>query len=117
GGRVVPLACLAAGAWWAAEAWQGVVPSARLPGPIQYTHVEDANLACAGLRIDGLPLFDAPACTGVSGPLCASEGQGDIGFAAFPPHAASIKGQPLEHLRRGTTHSAQAVATPWADDP
>jgi hypothetical protein len=102
---------LASGTWLAAEAAQSGVAIARLPVPIQYTHVEEAYLACAGLRIDGLPLFDAPASTGVSGTLCASEGQGDIGFAAFPPHAASIKGQPLEQLRRATTHAALVVAT------
>ena len=82
---------LASGTWLAAEAAQSGVALARLPVPIQYTHVEEAYLACAGLRIDGLPLFDSPACAGVSGTLCASEDQGDIGFAAFPPHAASIK--------------------------
>jgi hypothetical protein len=79
--------------------------------PIQCTLVEEAYLACTGLRIDGLPMFDSPACAGVSGTLCASDGQGDIGFAAFPPHAASIKGQPLEHLRRATKHAALVVAT------
>ena len=36
-------------------------------------------------------MFDSPACAGVSGTLCVREGQGDIGFAAFPPHAASIE--------------------------
>jgi len=102
---------LASGAWLAEEAAQSGVAIARLPVPIQSTRVEEAYLACAGLRIDGLPLFDAPACTGVSGTLCASAGQGDIGFAAFPPHAASIKGQPLEQLRRATTHAALVVAT------
>ena len=102
---------LASGTWFAAEAAQSGVAVVRLPVPIQYTHVEEAYLACAGLRIDGLPMFDAPACAGVSGTLCASEGQGDIGFAAFPPHAASIKGQPLEQLRRTTRHAALVVAT------
>jgi hypothetical protein len=101
----------ASGAWFAAEAAQSGVAMARLPVPIQCTLVEEAYLACAGLRIDGLPLFDSPACAGVSGTLCASDGQGDIGFAAFPPHAASIKGQPLEQLRRTTTHAALVVAT------
>ena len=102
---------LASGAWLAAEATQSGVAIARLPVPIQCTHVEEAYLACAGLRIDGLPMFDAPACAGVSGTLCASDDQGDIGFAAFPSNAASIKGQPLEQLRRATTHSALVVAT------
>ena len=76
---------LASGTWLAAEAAQSGVAMARLPVPIQCTRVEEAYLACAGLRIDGLPMFDAPACAGVSGRLCASESQGDIGFAAFPP--------------------------------
>jgi hypothetical protein len=102
---------LASGAWFAAEAAQSGVAMARLPVPIQCTLVEEAYLACAGLRIDGLPMFDSPACAGVSGTLCASDGQGDIGFAAFPSNAASIKGQPLEQLRRATTHAALVVAT------
>ena len=75
---------LASGAWLAAEAAQSGVGMVRLPVPLQCTLVEEAYLACAGLRIDGLPLFDSPACAGVSGTLCAGEGQGDIGFAAFP---------------------------------
>ena len=83
---------LASGAWFAAEAAQSGVAMARLPVPIHCTRVEEAYLACAGLRIDGLPMFDSPACAGVSGTLCASDGQGDIGFAAFPSNAASIKG-------------------------
>jgi hypothetical protein len=102
---------LASGTWFAAEAAQSGVVIARLPVPIQCTRVEEAYLACAGRRIDGLPMFDSPACAGVSGTLCAGDGQGDIGFAAFPPHAASIKGQPLEQLRRATRHAALVVAT------
>jgi hypothetical protein len=107
---------LASGTWFAAEAVQSGVAIVRLPVPIQCTRVEEAYLACAGLRIDGWPMFDSPACAGVSGTLCASEGQGDIGFATFPPNAASIKGQPLEHLRRATTHAALVVATRVTDD-
>jgi len=102
---------LASGTWFASEAAQSGVAIARLPVPIQCTLVEEAYLECAGVRIDGLPMFDSPACAGVSGTLCASDGQGDIGVAAFPPHAASIKGQPLEHLRRATKHAALVVAT------
>jgi hypothetical protein len=102
---------LASGAWFAAEAVQSGVAITRLPVPIECTRVEEAYLACAGLRIDGLPMFDSPACAGVSGTLCASEGQGDIGFAVFPSNAASIKGQPLEQLRRATRHVALVVAT------
>lgn len=102
---------LASGAWFAAEAMQSGVAITRLPVPIQCTRVEEAYLACAGLRINGLPMFDSPACAGVSGTLWASEGQGEIGFAAFPSNAASIKGQPLEQLRRATRHVALVVAT------
>ena len=102
---------LASGAWLAAEAAQSGVAMARLSVPIQCTLVEEAYLECAGLRIDGLPMFDSPACVRVSGTLCASDGQGDIGFATFPSNAASIKGQPLEQLRRATTHAALVVAT------
>ena len=102
---------LDSGTWFASEAAQSSVAIARLPVPIQCTLVEEAYLECAGVRIDGLPMFDSPACAGVSGTLCASDGQGDIGVAAFPPHAASIKGQPLEHLRRATKHAALVVAT------
>src|SRR5437870_2446775 len=65
---------LASGAWLAAEAAQSGVATVRLPVPSQYTRVEEAYLACAGLRIDGLPMFDSPACTSVSGTLCASDG-------------------------------------------
>jgi hypothetical protein len=102
---------LASGAWFAEEAAQSGVAIARLPVPIQCTLVEEAYLECAELRIDGLPMFDSPACAGVSGTLCASEGPGDNGFAAFPSNAASIKGQPLERLRRASTHAALVVAT------
>ena len=85
---------LASGAWLAEEAAQSGVAIARLPVPIQCTRVEEAYLACAGLRIDGLPMFDSPACAGVSGTLCASEGQGDIGFAAFPPMPRRSRASP-----------------------
>ena len=61
---------LASGAWFAAEAAQSGVPIARLPVPIQCTRVEEAYLACAGLRIDGLPMFDAPACAASPARLC-----------------------------------------------
>ena len=102
---------LASGVWFAAEAAQSGVAMARLPVPIQYTRVEEAYLACAGLRTRRFADVRSPACAGVSGTLCASEGQGDIGFAAFPSNAASIKGQPLEQLRRTTGMRALVVAT------
>src|SRR5262245_15383426 len=90
---------VASGARFGGEARQRGGAMVRLPVPIQCTLFEEAYVDFAGLRIDGLPMFDSPACARVSGTLCASHGQGDIGFAAFQPHAASIKGQPLEQLR------------------
>ena len=63
-------------------------------------------------------MFDSPACAGVSGTLCVREGQGDIGFAAFPPHAASIEASPWNvcgvryACRPGGGHTQQP-ATRW----
>jgi hypothetical protein len=102
---------LASGAWFESEAAQSGIEISRMPVPIQRTVVEEAYLECAGLRIDGLPMFDSPSTSGISGKLCASDSTGDIGFAEFPSNAASIKGQPLEKLRRGTAHTAWVVAT------
>ncbi|MEQ1775037.1 MAG: hypothetical protein ABL891_14770 [Burkholderiales bacterium] len=108
---------LASGAWFESEAAKSGVAVSRMSVPIQHTSVEDAYLECAGLRIDGLPMFDSPSTSGVSGNLCISSsdgargGSGSIGLAEFPSNAASIKGQPLERLRRGTQHAALVVAT------
>jgi len=102
---------LASGAWFEGEAAQSGVAISRMPVPIQRTIVEEAYLECEGLRIDGLPMFDSPSTSGVSGKLCSSDGTGTIGFAEFPSNAASIKGQPLEKLRRATQHQALVVAT------
>jgi len=104
---------LASGDWLFSEIAMSGTDVSRIPVPIARTIVEDAYLECAGIRIDGLPMFDSPATstTGVSGLLCASGDAGDIGFAEFPPNAASIKGQPFEQLRRATRHAALVVAT------
>ncbi len=102
---------LASGEWFESEAVKSGVDVARMPVPIRHTIVDEAYLECAGIRIDGLPLFDSPATAGISGTLCASGSDGEIGFAEFPSNAASIKGQPLEKLRRGTQHAALIVAT------
>jgi hypothetical protein len=58
-------------------------------------------------------MFDSPATPagGIAGRLCASGGAGEIAYAEFPSNAASIKGQPLEQLRRGTRQAALVVAT------
>ena len=99
------------GAWFESEAAKSGSTISRMPVPVQRTVVEEAFIECAGQRIDGLPMFDAPATTGVSGKLCASGSAGEIGYAEFPPNAASIKGQPLELLRRATKHAALVIAT------
>ncbi len=104
---------LASGAWFESEATKSGAAVLRMPVPIQHTIIEEAWLECANLRIDGLPMFDSPATSpaGISGKLCASGGTGEVGYAEFPSNAASIKGQPLEQLRRGTPHAALVVAT------
>ena len=91
----------ASGEWLCSEAAGRGVEISRMPVRTTQTINEDAYIECDGQRIDGLPMFDSPACVGVSGTLCASDGQGDIGFAAFPSNAASIKGQPLEPAGEG----------------
>lgn len=102
---------LASGAWFEREAAHPGVTVSRVAVPIARTVVLDAHVECAGRRIDGLPMFDAPSSAGVSGTLCEVGGDGDIALAAFPSNAASIKGQPLEQLRRSTQHAALIVAT------
>ncbi len=101
------------GEWLASRASLNGIEVVRVPVPIERTIVEEAYLECGGTRIDGLPMFDAPStpAAGVTGLLCASGDAGDIGFAEFPPNAASIKGQPFEAMRRSTKHAALVVAT------
>lgn len=106
----------ASGAWFEAEAAQTGAAVVRMPVPTQRTVIHEAYLDCAGHRIDGLPMFDSPSCTDVSGALCSSGSNGAIGYAEFPPNAASIKGQPLEQLRRATSHQALVVATRVSGD-
>ena len=109
----------ASGAWFEAEATKTGVNVTRMRVPTQCTIVEEAYVECAGMRIDGLPMFDAPSCAGVRGTLCMAGGAGDIGdigLAEFPANAASIKGQPLEKMRRSTTLKALIVATKGTGD-
>lgn len=84
--------------------------------PTRRTVISEAFIECAGTRIDGLPMFDSPSCAGLSGTLCTSGDAGEIGYAEFPPNAASIKGQPLERLRRSTRHQALVIATRVSGD-
>ena len=106
----------ASGAWFEAESARTGAAVSRVPVPTQRTVIHEAYLDCAGHRIDGLPMFDSPSCAGVSGTLGLSGGGSEIGYAEFPPNAASIKGQPLETLRRATPHQALVVATRVSGD-
>lgn len=107
---------LESGAWFQSKTEKSGATVSRVAVPIKHTVVEEAWLECANLRIDGLPMFDSPSTPGISGKLCASSGSGDIAFAEFPPNAASIKGQPLEKLRRAMPHKALIVATRVSGD-
>jgi hypothetical protein len=101
----------ASGAWFESQAAVPGVDVSRMVVPIRQTLVEDAYIECAGVRIDGLPMFDSPPTAGISRSLSLNGSAGTIGYAEFPPNAASIKGQPLEKLRRSTSHAALIVAT------
>ncbi len=114
--RVGTTGDLASGAWFQSETEKSGAAVSRVPVSIQHTVIDEAWFECANLRIDGLPMFDSPSTPGISGKLCASGGSGEIAFAEFPPNAASIKGQPLEQLRRATPHKALIVATRVSGD-
>ena len=114
--RVGTLGDHASGAWFENEAAANGIDVSRMASPLQRTIVDEAYLECAGLRIDGLPMFDAPSAADVTGKLCLSGNAGEIGLAEFPSNAASIKGQPLENLRRSTKHAALVVATRGTGD-
>lgn len=109
---------VASGEWLAREAAASGLAVSRSEVLFERTDVEEAWIECAGRRIDGLPIFDAPATpgTGITGALGASGSKAVIGLAEFPPNAASIKGQPFEQLRRTTRHAALVVATRVSGD-
>ena len=107
---------VASGVWLEREAAVDGVTISRMPVAFNHLTVDEAWLDCAGMRIDGLPMFDSPSATAIDGTLCESGGDGSIGYAAFPPNAASIKGQPLELLRRSSRHAALIVATRVSGD-
>ncbi len=106
----------ASGAWFESEAAKTGATVSRMRVPTHSTLVDAAYVACDGQRVEGLPMFDAPSCEGVSGALCRVGEDGDIGLAEFPSNAASIKGQPLEQLRRTTHHKALIIATKVTGD-
>ena len=114
--RVGTAGDFASGAWFEHEAAAPGVSVTRMAVPLQHTVIDEACIECAGLRIDGLPMFDSPPATKIAGALCASGAQGAIGYAEFAPNAASIKGQPLEQLRRSTAQAALVVATRVSGD-
>lgn len=81
--------------------------------PLIVRTVVEAAVELPGLRIDGLPLFDAPdtAQDGLSGSLGPWNGLAPIGLLEVDPGAASIKGQPLESMRQQTRHAALILPT------
>ncbi len=85
----------------------------KMPVALDRMIIEEAYVECAQRRIEALPMFDAPAtpASGISGSFSLNGEGAAVGYAEFPPNAASIKGQPLELLRSTTTHSALVVAT------
>jgi len=103
----------ASGAWLCDEAARARAEVSRIPVPLDCTVVDEAFLTCAGLRIDGLPMFDTPptAAGGLRGRLVPCGADGEIGYLEMPPNSASIKGQRLEMIRRETRHAALLVST------
>ncbi len=75
--------------------------------------VREAFLEWSTGRIDGLPMFDSPDTPedGIAGALSTPEGGGPVGLLEVDPGAASIKGQPLEAMRRATAKAALVLAT------
>jgi hypothetical protein len=102
----------ASGEWLHLEADRTGAEVSRVVVPLDRTVVEESYLACAGQRIDGLPMFDTPAAAGaVRGRLVPCGDAGEIGYLEMPPNSASIKGQKLEGIRRETRHAALVIAT------
>jgi len=99
------------GTWFEREAAVGGVTVSRMPVAFNHLIIDEAWLECAGMRVDGMPMFDSPPGHSIAGNLCEMGGKGSIGYAEFPPNAASIKGQPLESARRSSGHAALVIAT------
>jgi hypothetical protein len=78
-----------------------------MPVAIERLVVQRADLAWAGGRIEGLPLFDG----GLTGPEGVEATLGaEIGFTEMHPGAASLKKMPFERQRRESTARALIVA-------
>jgi hypothetical protein len=103
----------ASGEWLESEAGASGAAVSRIPVGVNRTVVDEAWLECAGLRIDGLPMFDSlpTAAAGITGHLGAHESSSEIGYLELPPNSASIKGMRFETIRRATRHAALVVAT------
>ena len=103
----------ASGEWLSREARATGSAVTNMPVPINLTIVDEAYVECAGLRIDGLPMFDSPptSAAGVNGKLVACGEAGAIGYLDLLPNSASIKGMRFETLRRQSNHAALLVAT------
>ena len=104
---------LACAHWQAAQVVAAGARAQTVVVPLDMMQIEQASFHSSDLRIDGLPLFDAPdtPAGGVTGKLAPMDAQGDIGFLECEPGAASIKGQALEALRQKTSFRALVVAT------
>lgn len=102
---------MASGEFLAAQARACGARVARTPVNVDRTIVDEAYIECNSRRIDGLPMFDSPATTEITGTLVANKGAGDIGHLELPPNSASIKHMRFEQIRRATKHKALVVAT------
>lgn len=85
----------------------------QIPVSLTLRTVIEAAVELPGLRIDGLPLFDGPdtPAEGIAGPLGLWNSGALVGLLEVEPGAASIKGQPLESMRRQTHHAALVLPT------
>ena len=103
----------ASGSWLCDEAARSGAAVSRVAVPLDRTVVDEAFLQCAGVRLDGLPMFDTPPTVagGARGRLVPCGEAGEIGYLELPSNSASIKGQRLELIRRETRHAALVVAT------
>jgi len=101
----------ASGEWLTAQAREAGARVSTMPVKLPRTVVDEAYLDLAGMRIDGLPMFDSPAAPLVEGTLGPCGEDCAIGYLDLPPNAASIKGMSLEKLRREAKHAAIVIAT------
>lgn len=104
---------LACAAWLRDQLSALDVPIESVEVPLSLRAIVEAAIELPGLRIDGLPLFDAPDTPpqGIIAPLGLWNGAAPIGLLDVEPGAASIKGQPLEAMRQQTRHAALVLPT------